>query len=147
MYRLGTNRGVVVPDEERVGSAAMATAAPAAPSSVRVTEEFTNVDQVLIHVTADRAEIVIRGLVESVSRRDRWRAPAGTLVPLASVIVTADFVHPRFGIPAAAWEAIFFVLTIASFVWLLLCLVDTARTRNRDRLIRDSLKSLAGGKE
>src|SRR6266511_1094286 len=82
----------------------MGTAMP--PDYVRVEREFQNVDQTVIRVTEDRAELILEKALKQSRARLASTAPASVLLAITLALQAAAF-HDWLSISAATWEAFF----------------------------------------
>src|SRR5215470_4681281 len=81
----------------------------------------TNVTQQIIVTTADKARLCLIESLHRMERRRAWIAPAGILVTLVVVFPTTTF-QDFIGLSKEYWRAIFSVATVATFIWLVICL-------------------------
>jgi hypothetical protein len=77
-----------------------------------------NLGQQMIVVTEDKLRIELNDLLMGEESRRAWRVPAGMLLPLFIVFVTANF-HTAIGVSGDQWQTIFGTLFVGTFLWLL----------------------------
>ena len=94
---------------------------------VPVVEASVNVDQELICVTRDKAVLCFYRYLHRVEGRRAWIAPAGILVTIVLVLATAAFKPVRRGISGAPWQAVFVLLALATFAWLVAAVARVRR--------------------
>lgn len=81
-----------------------------------------NVKQEIIVTTADKMKLVLTSTKEILTSQRDWWTPAGLLVSFIATLCTADF-KETFTLPKEFWHAIFVILTIGNFIWLIFTLV------------------------
>jgi len=93
------------------------------PTTLRITKDLlegssfhSNVGQEFIYVTADKVRLCLNDHREALASQRAWVAPASSLVTSSAALAAAQF--RDFVLKAATWEAVFFLLVIASAVWL-----------------------------
>src|ERR1019366_2704997 len=83
-----------------------------------IVNTVSNLNKTEIRVTEDKVRIVLMEHFGSVENKKAWIAPAGILITIVATFSTADF-KVAIGMDKAAWQAIFFLVGVISFLWLL----------------------------
>lgn len=79
---------------------------------------YENLDQDIIHITADRAHRYLSEWRQKIEAQGSWIAPLSLAASLLLALLTAEF-KDRFGVPKEYWSALYFVGLIATVIWLL----------------------------
>ncbi|WP_126146819.1 hypothetical protein [Synechococcus elongatus] len=82
-----------------------------------IRQVHNNLDQEIIQITEDKLRLVLNTHIEQLKERQGWIAPLGLFLAILTTLVTSTF--RDFGLKAATWEAIFWIVGIFSFLWLL----------------------------
>ena len=98
-----------------------------------------NLGQQAIVVTEDRMRLDLNELLHSATQRHAWQAPAGILVTEVAAFATSQF-HDALGISGQGWDALFRVLLVFTFCWLIVALIRGRRRPSVDSVI-ESLKT------
>ena len=69
----------------------------------------------VIATTEDKLKLALIQRKETFVGRDSWVPPASVFISILLTLLTADF--KKFMLPAAVWEAIFYISLIVSFCW------------------------------
>jgi len=92
-----------------------------------LTQEFVtferihvNVSQTLIITTEDRMNLWLSEVIARVKKQSEWIAPLGLVIAVTLTLTTASF--KSFILPPATWHAIFVIVDIAAFLWLIVSL-------------------------
>lgn len=109
-------------------------------NSIDLGDEFSknmtihkNVDQEIIITTSDKIELVLIKTKEIlISQRDWW-TPTGLSFAFVTTFCTADF-KDFLGLAKESWKALFILLTIGSFIWLIISLVKLVKYWGQDDL-------------
>lgn len=104
----------------------------------QILEESTlhlNLSEGFIFITEDKVRICLMKYVEYLEKRGSWIAPAGILITIITVVVTADFKNKLF--PKEVWSALFIVAGIVSLVWLIFAISKTKKIKTIDDVIND----------
>lgn len=94
----------------------------------------TNVTQQIIVTTADKAHLCLIQALHRMERRNAWIAPAGILATLVVVFPTTTF-QDFLGLSKEYWKAIFSVATVATLIWLIVCLVRIQRSMTIEQIV------------
>lgn len=94
----------------------------------------TNVTQQIIVTTADKARLCLIQALHRLERRNAWIAPAGILATLIVVFPTTTF-QDFLGMSKEYWKAIFSVATVATLIWLVVCLVRIQRSLTIEEIV------------
>src|SRR5438128_7583147 len=81
-----------------------------------VSHVHRNVEQEVIVVTVDRAELCLRNHLSRMNAANGWQTPVGICLSLILTLTSATF-HDSFGLPAATLQAMFILATIATAFW------------------------------
>lgn len=92
-----------------------------------------NVKQDIIITTSDKLKLVLIASKEAITSQRDWWTPAGILLAIIIVFCTADFKN-SLGISKDVWHAIFIILGVLCFAWLLRCLYKLIKTWGDDNL-------------
>ena len=82
-----------------------------------------NIDQDFIYISEDRLKLK---LIEYENCRKKiydWISPLAIFITLVIALITAEFKSALL-LPGAVWNAIFVLLTIAAFIWLMVSLCN-----------------------
>ena len=88
-----------------------------AANLVRNTEMSMNLGGSFITTTEDKVRLAVLTHLSRMDRRHSWISPFGLLVSIIATFVTTDF--KDWWLPAASWQAVYFLVGTASAVWLL----------------------------
>lgn len=100
-----------------------------------------NVSQSVVVTTEDKIRLALDSYLKGAQKRTEWIAPFGILVAIITTLVTATFNDWLFS--AATWKAVFVLVGIASFGWLISSLLYLRKKETVDDLIND-LKATNG---
>lgn len=95
-----------------------------------------NVSQTLIITTEDRMNLWLMGVIGRIKKQSEWIAPLGLFVAITLTLTTTSF--NNFLLPSATWHAIFVIVDILAFLWLVLSL----RYLQRPLVIADEIEQL-----
>ena len=90
-----------------------------------------NVDQEIIITTADKIQLVLINTKEVLTSQRDWWTPFGLFVSFITTLCTADF-KEAMDIKKEVWEALFILLTIVSFIWLVRSLIRFGKNWGKD---------------
>jgi hypothetical protein len=82
-----------------------------------IRQVHTNLDQEVIQITEDKLRLVLNEHLAHISNRQGWIAPLGLLVAIVTTLVTSTF--RDVGLKSPTWEAIFWLVGVATSVWLI----------------------------
>lgn len=99
----------------------------------------TNVTQQIIVTTADKARLCLIDALQRIERRNAWIAPAGVLATLIVVFPTTTF-QDFLGLSREYWKALFSIITVATVIWLFVCLVRIRKSLTIEQIV-DRLRS------
>jgi Flp pilus assembly protein TadB len=103
---------------------------------VNVKKVNMNVDQELIMITEDKAELCLRDYLDNVEKRGSWATPLAIFLTVVVTMVTTSF--KQFIVDAEVWQAIFIIVGGISFVWLVWSLYK----RPKAKKIKDVINGL-----
>ena len=92
-----------------------------------------NVEQEIIITTSDKIELVLIKTKEILTSQRDWWTPFGLLLAFVTTFCTADFKEFA-GITKDTWIALFILLTIGAFIWLIKSLIKLAKYWGKDDL-------------
>ena len=92
-----------------------------------------NVEQGLILTTTDKIKLVLIDTKKIMLSQREWWTPLGLFLSFFATICTADF-KDTLGLPKDFWHAIFVLLSIGSFVWLIWALYKMIKHWGQDVL-------------
>jgi hypothetical protein len=99
-----------------------------------------NLSQDVIVITEDRFRLCLIDHVNRLAAKERWLAPVSLFLTLIIVFATSTF--RDFVFPAATWQAVFLIGTVASAIWSAVALIKAFRTNTKlDTLVSDVKKS------
>jgi hypothetical protein len=106
------------------------------PASVHL-----NLKQEVIIVTGDKLELCLRKHMGCVAAKGSWITPVSLFVTFVASLVASTF-HDALGLKAPVWEAMFWLLAIGSFIWLVYCIGKAFRIRTSlDTLLKEIKKA------
>ncbi|WP_162925873.1 hypothetical protein [Isoalcanivorax indicus] len=79
-----------------------------------------NVSQTLIITTEDRMNLWLREVIGRIKKQSEWVAPLGLVVAITLTLTTTSF--NNFMLPAATWHAMFVIVDVVAFLWLVISL-------------------------
>jgi hypothetical protein len=109
---------------------------------VQQTRVHLNFAQNVVIITEDRLELCLRKHLACIEARTRWIAPASLFIAFLTTLCTSTF-HDSFNLKADVWQAIFVLLTVASFVWLVFAVVQAFRFKSSLRNLLQEIKQSA----
>lgn len=104
----------------------------------------SNVKSNLIEITEDKLENILLKHLGKVHKRRAWITPFGVAFTVLITILTSDF-KEFVGIKKETWQAIFFLLLVASLFWTIYAIVEAisvAKKSNSRYLINEIKNSL-----
>ena len=108
-------------------------------TSVSVQEVHSNVDQEVIEITTDKLALILTQYVNLLSSNKEWQAPLGVFITILVVFCTSSF-KDFLTVNASVWNALFILLGIGSFLWLLKALLQIKKGMSVDDLM-DKIKN------
>lgn len=101
-------------------------------SSIRraIADQFESLETTLclsdkvVVITEDRLELLLEDGINKIRSKNAWVAPAGILASCVAALTTTASFRDFLGIKAAAWQAVFLLLAICSFGWLVSALIQ-----------------------
>lgn len=84
---------------------------------LKISEEFDNSSTALIHVNADKAELILTKYEQAIKFKQSWIAPFGVFVSLFLTDLTVTFNKEFLGIGENVIKAFFMLSTLLSFAW------------------------------
>jgi hypothetical protein len=89
---------------------------PATQETVVVTQVHRNVEQELIMITSDRAELCLRNHLDRVAAASGWHTPVGMFASIVLSLATSTF-HDTLGLSAATIQASYLLAAVLTGVW------------------------------
>lgn len=102
---------------------------------IEVNRYHKNVSQEVVEITTDRLRIILSKHIKNVEKEKDWQVSLGILLALSASLLTADF-KAALGVEAGVWKSLFILGTIASSVWLFICVIRLFQKQNLDDLIK-----------
>lgn len=103
---------------------------------------YANVSQECIGTTVDKLKLSLIDNQKIMITQSAWHAPLGIFISLLLTLLTADF-KTILGISKYCWQAIFIILAVISFVWLLKTGYKAFIYRSKDP-IKEIIENLKG---
>lgn len=108
------------------------------PVRIPISAVHDNLDQEVIRVTCDRLKLRLVEHLANVESRHAWVAPFGIAVTTLAALLTSDF-KDLLGIGKAVWQALFLLVFLASFGWLVVSWLKLPAAESIDDVV-DSLR-------
>lgn len=89
---------------------------------------FSNLDQSVIVTTEDRLNLLLRNHLGSLESKNSWGTPLGIVLTIGLTLLTADFKEDLI-FSKDFLAAVFFLLGVASGVWLIRSIVIAYKSR------------------
>jgi len=118
--------------------------------SFNVSEELSkgvvvniNLQQEVIVITTDRLNLVLNETKEIIEQQKEWQTPCGILIACILALCSADF--KDFVLSKYCWQAIFVLISLWSFLWLIKSLIKFFKNRGKDDIdvIIEQIKKLS----
>ena len=90
---------------------------------------YRNLEQVVIVTTEDKLRLCLQNAIDRLDAKRKWWTPAALFVSLVLALTTTTEFKDQFAIPAATWQAIFSILTVASLIWAIVAGWKAARVK------------------
>jgi hypothetical protein len=97
-----------------------------------------NIRQELIVTTEDKIQLCLRDKLQRIEQSKAWLTPFGIFLTLLLTFVTTTF--RDFLFPKEVWQAVFVVLTLISFVWLVASWVNRTRAPKLEDVVEEIKK-------
>ena len=97
-------------------------------SSTKVVDHHRNTDQVVLEITEDKIELILRDYKKSINASNSWQVPLGLFISVSATIFTANFKDIPF-VPASELAAAYKILAIVFLFWLLISGIRIFRNR------------------
>jgi len=94
-----------------------------------------NLSQTVIITTEDKLRLTLDKHVKILRDRQDWLTPASVLLATLTTLITADF--QSYIVAANIWEAIFIIISVVSFAWLIWSLNALRKSTNIDIIISE----------
>lgn len=85
---------------------------------VNVSDIHLNVSQKVIITTEDKVRLCLLEHLNQIGRKGSWIAPLGIFIAIGATLVASSFKENVLLLPADTWHAIFVIMGVLSFVWL-----------------------------
>jgi len=87
-----------------------------AKSKVLFTEEFENLDHILIKISEDKLRLALNDYEKSVQNQHSWLTPLGVFFTLITAIITTDF-KDALTLKKDTWEALYYFAAATSLIY------------------------------
>lgn len=104
-----------------------------------IQQVHSNLSQEVIQITDDKLRLVLDDHLRKLEDRRSWIGPFGVFLAVLTVFCSSEF-KVAFGVPAAVWQAIFIIVGVVSFMWLINTLIRIIRSPTTDTLL-DKIKN------
>lgn len=105
---------------------------------VQVSRVHGDLSQEVICTTQDRLWKRLTQYIKRAEASRDWMAPGGVVLAISMTLVTCEFRHV--GLSADSWKAVFWIVLVAAFVWLVVTLLKLYRRMSIEELI-DRIKA------
>ena len=105
------------------------------PINAPVAVVHSNLQQEIIQITDDKLRLALDDHIRRREDGKSWIGPFGIMMAVIIAFCTAEF-KMAWGIPAAAWQAVFIGVGIASAGWLINCVIRFFRGPSIDDLMK-----------
>jgi anaerobic C4-dicarboxylate transporter len=92
-----------------------------------------NVKQEIIISTADKIKLVLISTKQVLTSQRDWWTPFGLLISFITTLLTSEF-KETIGLSKDFWQAIFVLLSIFSFIWLIKTLIKLIKNWDKDNV-------------
>jgi len=99
-----------------------------------INKKCCNTKSDLIEITEDKLQNILTRLIDNLKKIHQWLTPLSLFTTLLLSILTTDFTKEFIGIEKDVWSAIFYICLAASFVWLIISVINSIRFYKRTRL-------------
>jgi hypothetical protein len=113
-----------------------------AANLVQNTEMSVNLGGSFITTTEDKVRLAVLTHLSRMEKRYGWISPFGVLLSVVGTFITTDF-KDRW-LPAASWEAVYFIVGAASACWLAYAIYGSFTAPSIDDFVKQ-LKAKASG--
>jgi len=94
----------------------------------------SNTKSDLIEITEDKLENILSRFITNLKKAHMWLTPLSLFVSILLVVLTAEFNKNFIGISKDIWTAIFYILLISSFMWLVWSIIYSCRFSKKTRI-------------
>lgn len=101
---------------------------------LEVTNIHENTAQEIIHITVDRARLVLVQHKEGFEQKKGWHTPLGVFLTIILVFLTSSF-KETWGFKAETWSAFFLFLLFATTLWLVRAVVIAFRSASIEDIV------------
>ena len=102
------------------------------------TKVHLNLSQELIVTTEDKVRLCLQNHLQYTGEKRGWIAPLGILLTVTVSLVTTTF--KDVGLSAYTWQALFIIIGILSFMWLVWCTYQATKVKTIEDLVRELKK-------
>jgi len=102
-------------------------------------EVSINTGQKIIATTEDKLKLALMERQNFLISRDAWIAPFGIFTSVFLTLLTADF--RKFYLAAPVWEAIFYIVSVLAFIYLVYALIRRPKKKSIDDFIQQIKKT------
>jgi hypothetical protein len=94
----------------------------------------SNTKSDLIEITEDKLENILSRFIANLKKAQMWLTPLSLFVSILLVVLTAEFNKNFIGISKDIWTAIFYILLISSFTWLIWSIIYSCKFSKKTRI-------------
>lgn len=99
---------------------------------VNVSDIHLNVSQKMIITTEDKVRLCLLEHLNQIGRKGSWIAPLGIFIAIVTTLVTSSFKEKVLLLSADTWRAIFVIMGVLSFAWLIYASIRALRSKKID---------------
>lgn len=102
------------------------------------TTVYKNLDQDVIVTNTDKAALILSKHIGKIKKKEQWLTPLSLSITFLVALLTATF-NTFLGIEGTTWNAIFIILEIVSFVWLIISVINYIKYKDEsiDSIIQE----------
>lgn len=100
---------------------------------------YFNMRQRFIVVTEDKLRLYLNEYLDRMQQSTEWLTPFGLVVTIIITLVTATF--QNIFLPAATWEAIFWLSLVVSSIWLIRILLKRPKSMTLDQVVEKFMEA------
>ena len=94
-----------------------------------VNKKYCNTRTDLIEITEDKLENIVIKYIVRLRKGSAWLTPFSLVITIGITLLTTEVNKDLFGIPRAVWTACFYLVLLASFLWLIHSIVNSIKYR------------------
>ena len=108
------------------------------PQLVNVSEVHLNVDQEVIITTEDKIRLCLSDYMKKMEKKRSWITPFAIFITIIITFSTSTF--KDIGLDASTWKAIFIIVGIISFGWLILSVREVKQSVKLEDIVSELKK-------